>query len=224
LIIDLFFFSSRRRHTRFSRDWSSDVCSSDLTKHRPQREWGINVRNIKARFRGNARDRHGDGMPLIVTRQWYWHFSADTGITAVCFDEETAGIAVVAYHFKIKYQVAISERTEILEAIVLDIESARADRGKVHFNHSTFHRVFYGGIDSDHLTTLLPDAKSWIAPFRSQTTHKNIHIFCDRLRWRYGFDIAIAPLTTILTDDANIVELHMRVAAHRLDDKGVFNV
>src|SRR5690606_3606784 len=26
----LFFFSGRRRHTRFSRDWSSDVCSSDL--------------------------------------------------------------------------------------------------------------------------------------------------------------------------------------------------
>src|SRR5690606_39595970 len=26
-----FFFSRRRRHTRFSRDWSSDVCSSDLT-------------------------------------------------------------------------------------------------------------------------------------------------------------------------------------------------
>src|SRR5437660_9822597 len=27
-----FFFSSRRRHTRWPRDWSSDVCSSDL-KH-----------------------------------------------------------------------------------------------------------------------------------------------------------------------------------------------
>src|SRR5256884_9702939 len=26
----MFFFSSRRRHTRCSRDWSSDVCSSDL--------------------------------------------------------------------------------------------------------------------------------------------------------------------------------------------------
>src|SRR5260370_9320011 len=26
----LFFFSSRRRHTRFKCDWSSDVCSSDL--------------------------------------------------------------------------------------------------------------------------------------------------------------------------------------------------
>src|SRR5690606_39565805 len=29
-IVFIFFFSSRRRHTRFSRDWSSDVCSSDL--------------------------------------------------------------------------------------------------------------------------------------------------------------------------------------------------
>src|SRR5690625_7523731 len=30
LIPILFFFSSRRRHTRWPRDWSSDVCSSDL--------------------------------------------------------------------------------------------------------------------------------------------------------------------------------------------------
>src|SRR2546422_8582196 len=30
----VFFFSSRRRHTRCSRDWSSDVCSSDLTVSR----------------------------------------------------------------------------------------------------------------------------------------------------------------------------------------------
>src|SRR5690606_31875109 len=30
-----FFFSSRRRHTRFSRDWSSDVCSSDLATGQP---------------------------------------------------------------------------------------------------------------------------------------------------------------------------------------------
>src|SRR3712207_6972244 len=28
-----FFFSSRRRHTRYWRDWSSDVCSSDLLRH-----------------------------------------------------------------------------------------------------------------------------------------------------------------------------------------------
>ena len=29
----MFFFSSRRRHTRFTSDWSSDVCSSDLNEH-----------------------------------------------------------------------------------------------------------------------------------------------------------------------------------------------
>src|SRR2546421_9237209 len=29
-ILFFFFFSSRRRHTRSDRDWSSDVCSSDL--------------------------------------------------------------------------------------------------------------------------------------------------------------------------------------------------
>src|SRR5207249_8337353 len=31
----LFFFSSRRRHTRSKRDWSSDVCSSDLIVESP---------------------------------------------------------------------------------------------------------------------------------------------------------------------------------------------
>src|SRR5690554_7358745 len=30
MLLFLFFFSSRRRHTRCGRDWSSDVCSSDL--------------------------------------------------------------------------------------------------------------------------------------------------------------------------------------------------
>src|SRR2546430_17473862 len=31
VVSSFFFFSSRRRHTRFDCDWSSDVCSSDLT-------------------------------------------------------------------------------------------------------------------------------------------------------------------------------------------------
>src|SRR5690348_12247975 len=33
-----FFFSSRRRHTRWTGDWSSDVCSSDLTRSADGRE------------------------------------------------------------------------------------------------------------------------------------------------------------------------------------------
>src|SRR5439155_12214300 len=33
VFVFFFFFSSRRRHTRWPRDWSSDVCSSDLAPH-----------------------------------------------------------------------------------------------------------------------------------------------------------------------------------------------
>src|SRR6266571_2069723 len=39
-----FFFSSRRRHTRLTCDWSSDVCSSDLiVAHRPGAALGQTV-------------------------------------------------------------------------------------------------------------------------------------------------------------------------------------
>src|SRR5215813_6557575 len=45
-----FFFSSRRRHTRCGRDWSSDVCSSDLAacRGRPSRRPGHPTRREKA--------------------------------------------------------------------------------------------------------------------------------------------------------------------------------
>src|SRR3712207_3770461 len=53
-----FFFSSRRRHTRYWRDWSSDVCSSDLD---PQVLTG-NVEN----FMGVAQVPIGLAGPLLV--------------------------------------------------------------------------------------------------------------------------------------------------------------
>src|SRR5207245_6237496 len=45
-----FLFSSRRRHTRCYRDWSSDVCSSDLAK-RVLNDW---TQTTLAAHRGNA--------------------------------------------------------------------------------------------------------------------------------------------------------------------------
>src|SRR5690606_39581363 len=62
-----FFFSSRRRHTRFSRDWSSDVCSSDLggiiipdtAKEKPMQGEVIAVGP-------GARDENGKVQPLDV--------------------------------------------------------------------------------------------------------------------------------------------------------------
>src|SRR2546422_664948 len=49
-----FFFSSRRRHTRCSRDWSSDVCSSDLlhTQDPLMRELEKIVRVVGQRIAG----------------------------------------------------------------------------------------------------------------------------------------------------------------------------
>src|SRR2546421_4350209 len=38
-LVVVFFFSSRRRHTRSDRDWSSDVCSSDLYIYDPKTNW-----------------------------------------------------------------------------------------------------------------------------------------------------------------------------------------
>src|SRR5437879_13837866 len=39
LVVFFFFFSSRRRHTRYIGDWSSDVCSSDLSSAGGLGQW-----------------------------------------------------------------------------------------------------------------------------------------------------------------------------------------
>src|SRR5690606_40482605 len=55
-----FFFSSRRRHTRFSRDWSSDVCSSDLIIDSQEEVGGYP--ELKSETTQN-KDSDEDGMP-----------------------------------------------------------------------------------------------------------------------------------------------------------------
>src|SRR6267378_5065319 len=61
-----FFFSSRRRHTRSLRDWSSDVCSSDLSAPlRLQEAVGAEVARDFADPLGKDR-RVLDPMPVAV--------------------------------------------------------------------------------------------------------------------------------------------------------------
>src|SRR3989442_5085141 len=55
-----FFFSSRRRHTRCGRDWSSDVCSSDLT-HPHNSVWNSVSDNPYVLFLYNATPRRWTG-------------------------------------------------------------------------------------------------------------------------------------------------------------------
>src|SRR5207247_5861303 len=61
LVFLCFFFSSRRRHTRSTRDWSSDVCSSDLLTG----WWGLPLSAQKAHFvlLNDGRDLVGDQVP-----------------------------------------------------------------------------------------------------------------------------------------------------------------
>src|SRR5690606_40735693 len=56
----LFFFSSRRRHTRFSRDWSSDVCSSDLALGKR-----IAIVNLDAHFDLRESSVASSGTPFL---------------------------------------------------------------------------------------------------------------------------------------------------------------
>src|SRR5690606_39477798 len=63
-----FFFSSRRGHTRFSRDWSSDVCSSDLARAQPLRfrvqQEAARARQLQVwRLNGSPPKKPGDVSP-----------------------------------------------------------------------------------------------------------------------------------------------------------------
>src|ERR1039457_3211446 len=52
MYVVLFFFSSRRRHTRLQGDWSSDVCSSDLIVRRVPEQYDIEAAPGKIQVRG----------------------------------------------------------------------------------------------------------------------------------------------------------------------------
>src|SRR5207249_8353611 len=65
----LFFFSSRRRHTRSKRDWSSDVCSSDLT-------WTDNTQN-----------EDGFRVERSATTAGPWVLAGPTGANVTSFDD-----------------------------------------------------------------------------------------------------------------------------------------
>src|SRR2546426_3578499 len=61
VVSSVFFFSSRRRHTRLQGDWSSDVCSSDLV---------ANALTINARARSALAGRLGRVKGVRVPHGW----------------------------------------------------------------------------------------------------------------------------------------------------------
>src|SRR5438093_12858778 len=55
MCVFFFFFSSRRRHTRLVSDWSSDVCSSDLSRSSPYRDSSRHDSSLRSGFRDAPR-------------------------------------------------------------------------------------------------------------------------------------------------------------------------
>src|SRR5260370_11331871 len=64
--LSFFFFSSRRRHTRFKCDWSSDVCSSDLQK------LANSLLHLAAGYAACAKPKIGSGGRVRFWVRWSW--------------------------------------------------------------------------------------------------------------------------------------------------------
>src|SRR6266508_372918 len=89
-----FFFSSRRRHTRWPRDWSSDVCSSDLQEKTENRNRSTDRAEQTSRRLPRKR-RHPPVLARIIherLRPSRGSFPPDTSSDLLC---DAPGIAVV---------------------------------------------------------------------------------------------------------------------------------
>src|SRR6266481_8232384 len=65
---NFFFFSSRRRHTRWNCDWSSDVCSSDLSCHTHSDPIGLSLEGFDT-IGGRRTTENGQKIDLSATIQ-----------------------------------------------------------------------------------------------------------------------------------------------------------
>ena len=88
-----FFFSSRRRHTRYWRDWSSDVCSSDLRCF-----WWMGVALSRTCNWGEYPLRHTFQLDWLALYSWHWFVSvwclASRAWTAVTKNAGTLQLSV----------------------------------------------------------------------------------------------------------------------------------
>src|SRR5690349_16213038 len=110
-----FFFSSRRRHTRSLRDWSSDVCSSDLTyriDHFLGKETAQNI--LVLRF-ANA----------IFSPLWNTHYIDNVQITAA----ETLGVGTRAGYYETAGALRDMVQNHLLQLLCLVAMEPPTDLG-----------------------------------------------------------------------------------------------
>src|SRR5690606_26202248 len=142
LSLYFFFFSSRRRHTRFSRDWSSDVCSSDLNARNMEAYmWGAaslfndEAKTIRSNYTPGpmATDEAFNGLTGAGTTNIYYGMDFATGnITA----DKLGGLNQWNVYYKI-----IRKCNLILENIDRPTDMTNADRQRIE-GYTRFIRAY----------------------------------------------------------------------------------
>src|SRR3712207_8972756 len=82
-----FFFSSRRRHTRYWRDWSSDVCSSDLLQASASHQ-DFNAYEARTVLLAGNIERQSN---FIWQKRWTWTGGAELLATDERSEERRVG-------------------------------------------------------------------------------------------------------------------------------------
>src|SRR6266542_5931095 len=123
ILFFFFFFSSRRRHTRCYRDWSSDVCSSDLFGGRVQRELG------QEQFTRVVRHAYDRGIRFFETADAY------TGMPQM-LAEALRGVPRDSYKLMTKFRLRDAEGDQ-----KATIDRLRRDLNSEYFDILLMHCV-----------------------------------------------------------------------------------
>src|SRR5690606_39658835 len=128
-----FFFSRRRRHTLFSRDWSSDVCSSDLqpeagpvTLAAPLREEmtdQVPVTRIQRAWTG-PEWTHADAVPLQVGMHVLGGL-ASSRLDTVLVREEQLAVRVSAYALQHEQLSMLVAEMDVKPGVETSVAEAR---------------------------------------------------------------------------------------------------
>src|SRR5690606_40997411 len=115
-----FFFSSRRRHTRFSRDWSSDVCSSDLSVFSQFKAWLLviyrTLTNLNVQLSDDVR---GVFDRMLASEEEIEAAQARTGWRPLAADaKEAAALGLTEKQFS-DYQAMVQAASEEAKAEVM---------------------------------------------------------------------------------------------------------
>src|SRR5256886_3824940 len=114
IVFVVFFFSSRRRHTRFDCDWSSDVCSSDL---RLPRESAETIREIAQQCLARGFHEHDPFVELVLS-----HFYG----AAVCRDLHDVTLAIVRSE---EHTSELQSQSNLVCRLLLEKKKYPTDKG-----------------------------------------------------------------------------------------------